>query len=119
MPSANTCTARIYGSGGTARGGTPRRSYLLRVDGDGEGGGPVLDVDEVVALDQVVEGHRADRRALTGFRQRVGPDAEARLRAELVAALLCAGDRGVGEDGVGHRELRAAVDVVGLEHDPR
>ena len=31
--------------------------------------------------------------------------------------LLRAGDRDVGEDGVGDRELRLAADVVGLEHD--
>src|SRR5207237_70057 len=58
----------------------PRRPYsaLLtsRIDGDGERAGRVLDVDGVVALGQMVERDRPDRRTLTRLGQRVRPDPE-------------------------------------------
>src|SRR5690242_4829449 len=89
--------------------------WLVAVDG--EGGRGVADVGGVVGQGQVVEGDAADRRALAWFGELVRPEAEAGLGVEGVTGLAGAGDRRVGEDGVGDRELRLAADVVGLEHD--
>src|SRR5262249_7087287 len=78
LPVRNGCTHTLRGypavrAAGRGRAGTGpagcgaaeaarRRRQNLRVDGDVERGGRVLDVDEVVALDEVVERHRADGR---------------------------------------------------------